>query len=72
MEVKDAVRAMVAITDCDFLGIEKCEEGMEGGETGAVCETGVLQQYTEDSLEACGVWGAIARVAIFVRGQACR
>ena len=61
--------AVVAVADCDVFRVEEGEEGVQGGEAGRVGQRGVLEQDTENCLEAGGVGGGAAGVNILVGCQ---
>lgn len=60
--------AVVAAGEGDAARVEEDEERVEGGEAGAVGQGGRAEEGGEDSFEAGGVGGGVARVDVGVEG----
>lgn len=68
VHVYDAVTAVVAFADGNAFGVEIDEGGVEGGETGCICESGAFENVAQDCFEASGGGGAYAGIDVAIMG----
>lgn len=66
VHVYDAVTAVVAFADGNAFGVEIDERGVEGGETGCVCEGGAFEDAAQNCFEASGGGGAHAGIDVSI------